>query len=214
MSDQKKDMVRPVEADGIKEFDNQLPRWWVWLFYLSIAYAAGLLIYMQLMGGKTLIQKYNEDLEANLALQKSGSPQTPSGDQPAINLDELMESEDTIAKGKEIYDVNCFPCHAADGGGTIGPNLTDNYWIHGGKPENIIAVVTNGVPDKGMIAWQPILGQEKVTQVSAYVLSLKGTTPLNPKAPDGVLEEAQDSEPSDNMDKEAEDNEELEESGE
>ncbi len=189
MSEERKDQVRPVEADGIKEFDNKLPRWWVWLFITTVVWGVIYLFYMEVMGGETLIQTFNKEQHEN-QVEQQANQQSAGEEGSQIDLVTAMASDDNKTEGKEVFTVNCIPCHGPDGGGVIGPNLTDKYWIHGAKPENIVAVITSGVPEKGMIAWAPILGQEKVIQVAAYVLSLQGSTPANPKAPEGNLQES------------------------
>ncbi len=181
--DQKKDIVRPYKVDGIEEYDNPMPRWWVGLFYACIAFSVVYLGYYHFAGGPTLEDEYTAEVSAT-ATQLAASK--PASDLP---LSERLKSSEAIAQGKAIYDTNCFPCHGQLGEGGIGPNLTDTHWIHGGKPENVVKSVGAGIPDKGMVSWQPILGDLKVEQVAAYVLSLKGTNPPNGKAPQGEFVE-------------------------
>ncbi|MBC7659172.1 MAG: c-type cytochrome [Chitinophagaceae bacterium] len=90
-----------------------------------------------------------------------------------------------VAEGKAIFAANCAPCHGPDGGGVVGPNLTDNFWLHGGKPDDIVAIIANGAAEKGMLSWGPILGPAKINAVAAFVISLKGTHPNVPKAAQG-----------------------------
>ncbi len=102
------------------------------------------------------------------------------------NVAVLKDAAD-IDKGKEIFTVNCVSCHNADGGGGVGPNLTDQYWIHGGGIKNVFTVIKNGVPAKGMISWQTQLNPKQMNQVASYVLTLQGTKPAVPKAPEGTV---------------------------
>lgn len=177
-----RDVVRPYVVDGIKEYDNPLPSWWVGLFYGTIAFAVVYLVVVELAGHYTLEQELRSDRQEYAALMaEKESERQESG----VSLDEKFEDAELIAAGKEIYTINCAACHGAEGQGLVGPNLTDEYWIHGGTPEDIVRTVNEGIPEKGMIAWKGILGAEKVDQVSAYVYSLIGTNPPNPKAPEG-----------------------------
>lgn len=184
--EENKDVVRPVEADGIQEFDNKLPQWWLNLFYASIVFAFVYPAYLYLFGGASLIQEYDTAQEQAAKAQEVAE-QTEDGQASTASIDlaSLVGNDDAIAAGNGIFQTNCMPCHGPDGGGTIGPNLTDKYWLHGGSVEDVYKVVSEGVPAKGMIAWKPVLGDEKVAQVTAFVMSLKGTTPASPKAPQG-----------------------------
>jgi len=188
-----KNEVRPFEADGIQEYDNQLPEWWLWLFFVSsligIAYGA----YLHVSGGETLIQAYNQtqtemaEQQAELEKVAAESNAGEAGGEGGTDISAMVGNEDAIAAGKVVYDTYCLPCHAADGGGSIGPNLTDNYWLHGNTPEAVLKTIAEGVPEKGMVAWKPVVGMKKVAQVTAFILTLQGTTPANPKAPQGEL---------------------------
>ncbi len=189
--DKKRDIIRPYKVDGIEEYDNPMPRWWVGLFYGCIAFSAVYLGYYHFGSGSSLEDELKLEKERPAA-EVAHSTNTNNGtalatDAPKAPLAERLKEADTIAAGKVIYDTNCFPCHGQHGEGGIGPNLTDNYWIHGGKPEDVIKTVAAGVPDKGMVSWQPILGDLKVEQVVAYLLTLQGTNPANAKAPQGEL---------------------------
>jgi cytochrome c oxidase cbb3-type subunit 3 len=100
----------------------------------------------------------------------------------------LLTDAADLAKGKEIFTANCIPCHRADAGGQIGPNLTDEYWILGGGIKNVFHTITNGGRDgKGMIAWNQTLKPTQIQEVASYVLSLQGSNPKDPKAPDGEI---------------------------
>ncbi len=189
MTEHQKDQLRPGEADGIQEFDNKMPRWWVLLFYISTIIGVVYAVYIHGFGGETLIAAYDKTLteEAAQKLQAESAPDESGNSGPS--LADKMKTAAYIEAGKPIYDVNCAPCHGPDGGGSIGPNFTDKYWLHGGKPEDVMKVISDGVIEKGMIAWMPILGKQKIEEVAAYVLSLQGTTPTNPKEPQGTVAE-------------------------
>lgn len=185
MDQKEHDVERPYVVDGIREYDNPLPSWWVALFYLTILFSPLYLVYTHIMKGNLLTDELAEDRSAHVELiaeQEEKRIEQGGGD-----LDARLSDPAFVAAGKEIYQTNCAACHGDKGQGVVGPNLTDNYWLHGGSAKDIVDVITNGVVEKGMIAWQAILGVEKIEQVTAYVISLKGTNPPNPKAPQGEL---------------------------
>ena len=171
------------DYDGIKELDNNLPPWWVYLFYLCVGFAAVYLIRFEIMGGD------NQEME----LQKEMAQAQIEIDEYLRTAPDLMD-ENTVTlltepaaldKGKAIFTENCVACHRADGGGQIGPNLTDPNWILGGGIKNIFHTIKNGGRDgKGMIAWTDLKPKE-IQMVASYVISLQGTNPKDPKAPDG-----------------------------
>lgn len=175
------DQLRPHVYDGIEEYDNPLPRWWVGGFYLCIAFSVIYMGYYHIAGGPSTLDEMNTTLAAHKeeAAQASGSS-SGGGD-----LTAMLADQNAIAAGKEIYQQNCTPCHGQVGEGVVGPNLVDKYWLHGGKPEEILKTISEGVVEKGMIAWTPLLGMEKVKQVTAFVHSIGGTNPPNAKAPEG-----------------------------
>lgn len=198
MKDDEKEIIRPVEADGIQEYDNQLPRWWLWLFCGTIVYGTAFWIYKEVLDGESIIESYNDDiaeienirLEAAKAQEAEQKSQVDSeGGGNTLSLAEKLKSPEYIAEGKATYASFCLPCHGPDGGGTIGPNLTDHFWLHGSSDEEIVKVISNGVPEKGMVAWLPVMGKKKVEQAAAYIISLIGTTPAKPKPPQGEKSE-------------------------
>jgi len=177
------------EIDGIRELDNKVPPWFSWLFYVTIIFAVYYMLdYHVLETGKLMHEEYSEEM--NLAslemerLKKSGA---------LLNEDNVTELTEAAAleSGKTIYNNNCIACHSADGGGLVGPNLTDDYWIHGGGIKNIFKVVKYGVPEKGMISWQTQLNSNQIQEVSSFIISLHGKTPAAPKAPEGEKWEEQ-----------------------
>ena len=186
------DELMDHEYDGIREYDNPLPRWWIWMFYASIVYALIYTPYIMFGFGPSSQEEYEMEMAAarKPAMQSApaGGTGTPAQEKPAGGFDTSMEGNAAaIAAGASIYGANCAPCHAPQGQGLIGPNLTDKNWIHGNTFIDISQVISNGVPDKGMISWKSTLNPTKISQVTAYVLSLGGTTPPNPKAPEGKL---------------------------
>lgn len=177
-----KDVERPYVVDGIKEYDNPLPPWWVALFYFTIAFSVVYMVYIHLFDGKLLIHELQRDRERHAAFLAERA------EQRAADMGELSErvyDPEMIAAGAGIYQANCAPCHGAEGQGLVGPNLADDYWIHGDQPEDILRVTAEGVPEKGMIPWKGILSSQQLEEVTAFVVSLRGTNPPNPKAPEG-----------------------------
>ena len=179
-----KDRLLDHNYDGIQEYDNPLPRWWIYIFWVTILFS--LLYVLNLPGigvGKGRIANYESDVAA--ARAKYGSH--PTGESlPEATLIAWVRDPAKVAEGKAIFDANCMPCHRADGGGMIGPNLTDLYWIHGGKPIDLLKTVTEGVPQKGMPTWGQMMKPPQIAAVVAYVITLQGTNPRNPKPPQGI----------------------------
>jgi len=262
----KEDILLDHDYDGIKEYDNDMPPWWVWLFYLSIVFSVVYLVYYTFTDlGPTQAEEYMMEINPNwvraseleeesgliyhspfysarfevtprvieqfseyvgpkitadnliieamrraddqkLSKLQASFPElweqfsaaggtvmqtpvvaespvvTPAVDEPKI---ESLTSDLDMAAGKDIYDKNCMSCHMAGGGGGIGPNFTDDYWIHGAGMNNMIRTINNGVPAKGMISWRGILSEKQIQQVSSYILTLHETNPPKPKAPQG-----------------------------
>lgn len=181
--EREKDIMFAHDFDGIKELDSKIPPWFSWLFILTIIFAAYYMIDYHVIGsGQVQHEEYAQEIKiATLereALIKSGA---------FVNEEtvELLSDANALNAGKTIYDANCIACHAADGGGIVGPNLTDDYWIHGGGIKNVFKVIKYGVVEKGMIAWQTQLNPNQMQEVASYVLSLHGTTPAAPKQPEG-----------------------------
>ncbi|MCK0131535.1 c-type cytochrome [Flavobacteriaceae bacterium F08102] len=181
--EEEEDILLDHDYDGIKELDNALPPWWLYGFYVSIVFAFLYLGYYHILGGDNQITKYENEMakaKIEVELYKRQNPNT-------LDANSVTVSSDTEA-GKKIFKQNCAICHMADGGGSIGPNLTDEYWILGGGIKNIFNTISEGGRDgKGMIAWKNSLSPEKIQQVASYVLSLQGTTPKKPKAKEGEL---------------------------
>lgn len=179
-----RDVERPFVVDGIKEYDNPLPPWWVLLFYFTIVFAVVYMIYLHVFDGRLLTDELQRDREKHALFLAEQAKKRGSA---MGSLKERIQDPEMIAAGAEIYQSNCAPCHGAEGQGLVGPNLTDPYWIHGGAPEDIMNVIAEGVVEKGMIAWKGILGPKKLEEVTAFVVSLQGSNPPNPKAPEGDL---------------------------
>ncbi len=183
MADQSKDRLIEHSYDGIQEYDNPMPRWWVLTFWATIVFSGVYALNVFGIGtGKGRIADY----EADMAAFRAAHP-APAADITPEALLALVGNPTEVAEGKRVYGTTCAPCHVADGGGMIGPNLTDDYWLHGGTIGEIHHTIVTGVLDKGMPAWGKSLGADELNAVTAYVWTLHGTTPAAPKEPQGEL---------------------------
>lgn len=181
------DRLLEHEYDGIQEFDNPMPRWWLYLFWASIAWSV---LYWFNVPGIGVGKGQIADYDASVAAAAAALPPVPVAGPGADQLLAMSRDPTALAAGKTVFTTYCAACHGPDGGGVIGPNLTDDAWIHGGTPEAVYHTVHDGVLAKGMPAWGQSLKPDEVTAVVAYVLSLQGTHPANPKAPEGVVDAA------------------------
>lgn len=175
------------DYDGIRELDNHLPPWWKYLFYFTIVWAVIYLIAYHVTDTLPLqVDEYNNQVAKAEEVKKQFL-----ATQPKVEIDEntlaYIKDDAILTKGKETYSSYCVSCHKADGGGMIGPNLTDEYWLHGGDVKNVYAIVKNGVPEKGMVSWANVLSPEQIRNVSFYVISLQGTNPAGAKEPQGTI---------------------------
>jgi cytochrome c oxidase cbb3-type subunit III len=180
---QEADKMMDHEYDGIREMDHAMPPWLKYVFIgtilFGVYYTAAYLVFDS---APRQLDEYAEQMEEARLLAEARQ-----GDTPPITAETavLDMSKTALANGKQIFELSCAPCHAKDGGGTIGPNLTDEYWIHGGSLADVFKVIAEGVPAKGMIPWKDQLSPKTIQDVSNFVLSLQGTTPANPKKPEG-----------------------------
>ncbi|HEY4616929.1 MAG TPA: cbb3-type cytochrome c oxidase N-terminal domain-containing protein [Flavobacterium sp.] len=174
------------DYDGIRELDNNLPPWWVYLFYGCIVFALVYMVRFEIMGGDDQEMELKKELaQAKIDVAEYMKTAPDLMDEKTVTL--LTEPVD-LETGKAIYTTNCAACHRADAGGQIGPNLTDENWILGGGIKDIFHTITNGGRDgKGMIAWKGTLKPKEIQAVASYILSLKGSNPADPKAPDGEV---------------------------
>lgn len=182
MADDKEDRLLDHSYDGIQEYDNPMPRWWVWVFWATIVFVPLYYVLPAPFGeGSGNVAQYEADVAAHTRTAAVARGPAMTDDQ----LAQLVGDGAAIADGKLVYDANCAACHRADGGGLIGPNLTDAAWIHGGAPSQVHYTIATGILAKGMPPWERILKPTQLNNVTAYVLSLQGTNPPNPKAPEG-----------------------------
>ena len=181
------ELMTDHDYDGIRELDNVLPPWWLAGFYITIA--IGVFYYIMVLA----FGKYKQADEYNAAVAEGkAAVEQYRKDNPELfddaNLVALTDAA-SIKKGGELFATKtCTACHLADGGGSIGPNLTDEYWILGGGFKNIMnTLAKGGRPGKGMIAWESTLSQLERQQLASYILSIQGSTPATPKAPEGEI---------------------------
>lgn len=180
MSNEKEHLLEH-EYDGIREYDNPLPRWWTWIFWASVAFSA---LYAWNPGGTFYTPRLAAYRQSMADAEKKWPK--PSGGADAAALAALVSDPNALALGKTTYASYCAACHRPDAGGLIGPNLTDDYWIHGGSLPEIHKTVSNGVLEKGMPPWAKTLKPDQIDAVVAYVKSLHDSDPPNPKAAQGV----------------------------
>lgn len=175
------------DYDGIQELDNPTPPWFMFLFYVTIVFAVvyGIIYHVvgdgNIMENEYVAQVKEAEINREAYLKKF-----------ALSVNEtnvtLVTDKAKLEEGKSIYDNNCVACHGSLGEGKVGPNLTDAYWIHGGSIQKIFKTITEGVPEKGMIAWKKQLNPLQIQNVSSYIFNMQGTNPPNAKEPQGVAE--------------------------
>lgn len=174
------------DYDGIKELDNNLPPWWVYLFYACILFGVVYMVRYEVLGADNQEMELKKEVaqaKIDIAVYMKTAPDLM--DEKTVTL--LTDPAD-LAAGKEIFTANCAACHRADGGGQIGPNLTDEKWILGGGIKNVFHTLVNGGRDgKGMISWKGTLKPKEMQKVASYILSLKGSNPPDAKAAEGEV---------------------------
>ena len=172
--------------DGIRELDNVLPPWWVYLFYATVAFAFIYLIRFHILGHDDQKTEFEKEMaEAKLQVDEYKKTAPDVMDKEKVTL--LTDAAD-LAAGKAIFQTNCIACHKADGGGTIGHNLTDNQWILGGGIKNVFnTIMEGGRSGKGMVPWKESIKPSDIQKVASYVLSLQGTNPPGAKPAEGEV---------------------------
>jgi len=166
------------EADGIQELDNLLPRWWVWLFYLTIAFAVVYMSYYHVLkAGPLQAAEYERESKRGEELKSAAIEKFES----VLGTLEPSNEPAVLASGQRTFLLLCAPCHRPDGGGLVGPNLCDDYWIHGSNYVDNLKIIINGVPEKGMLTWRGVLKPSEIQAVASYLYTLRGTQPANPK---------------------------------
>ncbi|MFA9191014.1 cbb3-type cytochrome c oxidase N-terminal domain-containing protein [Flavobacterium sp. FZUC8N2.13] len=174
------------DYDGIKELDNNLPPWWVYSFYACIVFAAVYLVRFEVLGADNQEMELKKELaQAKIEVAEYMKNAPDLMDEKTVT--QLTDAPD-LAIGKTLFENNCAACHRADGGGQIGPNLTDDNWILGGGIKNIFHTISNGGRDgKGMISWKGTLKPKEIQKVSSYIMSLRGSNPKDAKASEGEI---------------------------
>lgn len=170
--------------DGIREYDNPLPGWWNLIFLLTFVFAFLYFAYYNIAGwGRTPAQSYQMALAGWQASYKGG----PGGGGPSVTEEMLAagaQNPDVVSRGAEVFTNRCIGCHAADGRGQIGPNLTDLYQIHGTTRMDLYGTILGGAQGTAMIAWGEVMKPAEIIAVATYVSSLRGKN-LSGKEPQG-----------------------------
>jgi cytochrome c oxidase cbb3-type subunit III len=184
--EQESDVMLDHDYDGIKELDNVLPPWWVYLFYGTILFALVYLVRFHIVGDYNQAQEFKNEVE--LAALENANNITAIPDDMNVDKVTLLTDATSLAKGKEIFINACAACHKTDGGGLVGPNLTDNNWINGGGIKNVFRLISEGSKNNAtMVAWNKNLKPTEIQNVASYILSLQGSKPAGAKAAEGVL---------------------------
>jgi cytochrome c oxidase cbb3-type subunit 3 len=171
--------------DGIQEYDNPLPRWWLAIFWLTIIFSPLYILYFHFGGGLLATEKYDAEMIA--FYDRQAEQLLALGDISEGTLVDLTADASMMNGGKKIFQTKCATCHGMFGEGGIGPNLTDQFWLHGAQLMDIYATVRDGVPAKGMLAWERQLRPAELMAVTTYVGTLLGSDPPNPKDPQGQV---------------------------
>ncbi|WP_081867747.1 cbb3-type cytochrome c oxidase N-terminal domain-containing protein [Hymenobacter sp. IS2118] len=181
-----RDEVLDHDYDGIHEFDNDLPPWWKYGFGFTIAFAFGYVGYYHFTtNGQLQIAEYDTEMRQAALLVSAGAD-----DPTKLTTYAALTTATDLSSGKSIYLTNCAPCHGANAEGKVGPNLTDEFWLHGGEVNHVYKTIKYGIPSKGMVAWKGKLSGKQILQVTSYALSLQGSKPANAKPPQGEKEAA------------------------
>jgi cytochrome c oxidase cbb3-type subunit 3 len=178
----------PIEGhdyDGIEELNNPLPRWWLATFYGAIIFAIIYYGYFQLGPGPSHDETLARRMESVRSAQAAAKEAMTAGD-ASIDVAALMADEEAMELGRKKFAEICALCHGKAGQGSIGPNLTDQYWIHSkGEITGILAAIRAGFPEKGMPPWGAVIPEDEQAPLAAYVISLQGSDPADAKAPEG-----------------------------
>ncbi|MFN7964898.1 MAG: cbb3-type cytochrome c oxidase N-terminal domain-containing protein [Acidobacteriota bacterium] len=175
----------PHSYDGIEEYDNPLPFWWVALFWVTIVFSIGYWAYYHFGDGPSIQQTYDADMKNYYDQQ--AQVLAAAGAITDDTLRGMQSNSAMMATAKATFAIRCVVCHGEHAEGKIGPNLTDRYWLHGGRLTDHFRTISEGVPEKGMISWKTQLAPAEMMSLAAYVGTLQGTNPANPKEPQGVL---------------------------
>lgn len=182
-SDPQEPLLLDHEYDGIRELDNKLPRWWVWLFNFTILFAVVYLLYYHVFNkGKLMAAEYQDEMKLGNEIKARAITEFEN------KMASLQPSKDPVilAEGKQTFQNLCAPCHRADGGGLVGPNLCDDFWLHGSNFVDNLRTIWDGVPSKGMVTWKTTLKPSTIYAAGSYIYTLRGSNPKNPKPPENL----------------------------
>ncbi|WP_445719377.1 cbb3-type cytochrome c oxidase N-terminal domain-containing protein [Flavobacterium sp.] len=184
--EREEDIMLDHDYDGIKELDNVLPPWWVYLFYGTIIFALVYMVRFHVMNEYDQEQEFKNEVKL-AELEKSKLPKN-AADEVSYETVVALTDATNLAKGKEIFTNACAACHKADGGGLVGPNLTDDHWINGGGIKNIFKLISEGSKNNpSMVAWKSNLSSSDIQNIASYILTLKGSNPAGAKAAEGEI---------------------------
>lgn len=184
--EQEEERMTDHEYDGIRELDNSLPPWWKALFYATIVFSVVYLAAYHLFGWGALQDEEYQQEVAEAKLEIEAYMAARGGALTEENV-EVVTDAALLSEGEQIFAANCAACHGTELQGTVGPNLADEYWIHGGSVGDIFKTIRDGVPSKGMISWKAQLSPEQIQNVSSFIISKAGSNPPNAKEPQGDL---------------------------
>lgn len=173
-------LIEGHDYDGIREFDNPLPGWWLFTFFATIIFAFIYYLHYEIAGGPSTAKELETAMAQVRSLKKGG---------PVFSEERLASlfGDESARKGQDVFAAKCAACHGPSGGGLIGPNLTDKAWLHGqGTRMDIVKFIGEGIPAKGMPAWAEQLGENDLVAVSSFVYSIKGTNAKDGKPPQGT----------------------------
>jgi len=177
------DQLLDHEYDGIQEYDNPLPLWWKAIFWGSIFFAPLYIVFFHFGPGVLPNDRYDDVMTA--FYDKQAEELLALGEITDTSLDGLKMSDSMMSTSKKIYSARCATCHGVFAEGGIGPNLCDDSWLHGNRLTEIYKTIVDGVPEKGMLAWKKQLPPGQLMAMAAYVGTLQGSNPPNPKPPQG-----------------------------
>ncbi|MFY7988877.1 MAG: cbb3-type cytochrome c oxidase N-terminal domain-containing protein [Flavobacterium sp.] len=184
--EREEDIMLNHDYDGIKELDNVLPPWWVYLFYGTIIFAAVYLVRFHIVGDYTQAEEFNKEVE--LAELEKSKLHKDAAEEVSYETVVAVTDDASLAKGKEIFTNACAACHKADGGGLVGPNLTDKHWINGGGIKNIFKLISEGSKNNpSMVSWKTNLSSKDIQSVASYILTLQGSNPPGGKPAEGEI---------------------------
>jgi cytochrome c oxidase cbb3-type subunit III len=169
------------DADGIQELDNLLPRWWVWLFWMCNVFAFLYMLYFHVLNyGESQAQAYTREAKVGEQIKNTALAKFET----TLGSLEPSRERAILDQGHHVFTTYCAPCHRPDGGGLVGPNLCDDFWIHGATYQENLKTIINGVPEKGMLTWRGVLKPQEIQAVASHIFALRGSNPPNPKPPE------------------------------